>query len=257
MTTEKPESKLYESLPQPNEVKPITVDTFSPWVIPVARIKRFNGVKNSPEIMAVYSHLLGWKKTTGEIRPSQQYIADCCCMGLSTVQKKVKVLVKMGWITATPARKPGSKEISHTDYTVKDPEEILAEQNAGLSQQGDAVVTIAKNHHPKAEESGKSEQKSDVVEPASTAAGEPDGVPVVDIPVDADLSGSDDPSLSDSTGRNVVELPRNGRPKLSFKFVSPDDDDQEETYQGYGGDIEQETYSEPTQADFDAALENL
>ncbi|HBS6367985.1 TPA: hypothetical protein MAM37_005480, partial [Klebsiella pneumoniae] len=251
MTTEKPESKLYESLPQPNEVKPITVDTFSPWVIPVARIKRFNGVKNSPEIMAVYSHLLGWKKTTGEIRPSQQYIADCCCMGLSTVQKKVKVLVKMGWITATPARKPGSKEISHTDYTVKDPEEILAEQNAGLSQQGDAVVTIAKNHHPKAEESGKSEQKSDVVEPASTAAGEPDGVPVVDIPVDADLSGSDDPSLSDSTGRNVVELPRNGRPKLSFKFVSPDDDDQEETYQGYGGDIEQETYSEPTQADFD------
>ena len=29
MTTEKPESKLYESLPQPNEVKPITVDTFS------------------------------------------------------------------------------------------------------------------------------------------------------------------------------------------------------------------------------------
>ncbi|MCE4170109.1 hypothetical protein FJK69_00105, partial [Escherichia coli] len=131
MTTEKPESKLYESLPQPNEVKPITVDTFSPWVIPGARIKRFNGVKNSPEIMAVYSHLLGWKKTTGEIRPSQQYIADCCCMGLSTVQKKVKVLVKMGWITATPARKPGSKEISHTDYTVKDPEEILAEQNAG------------------------------------------------------------------------------------------------------------------------------
>lgn len=257
MTTEKPESKLYESLPQPNEVKPITVDTFSPWVIPVARIKRFNGVKNSPEIMAVYSHLLGWKKTTGEIRPSQQYIADCCCMGLSTVQKKVKVLVKMGWITATPARKPGSKEISHTDYTVKDPEEILAEQNAGLSQQGDAVVTIAKNHHPKAEESGKNEQKSDVVEPAAPAAGGPDGVPVVDIPVDADLSGSDDPSLSDSTGRNVVELPRNGRPKLSFKFVSPDDDDQEETYQGYGGDIEQETYSEPTQADFDAALENL
>ncbi|EPY1907302.1 hypothetical protein ACYBE7_21480 [Klebsiella pneumoniae] len=196
MTTEKPESKLYESLPQPNEVKPITVDTFSPWVIPVARIKRFNGVKNSPEIMAVYSHLLGWKKTTGEIRPSQQYIADCCCMGLSTVQKKVKVLVKMGWITATPARKPGSKEISHTDYTVKDPEEILAEQNAGLSQQGDAVVTIAKNHQPKAEESGKSEQKRDVesfvVEPAAPVAGKPDGVPVVDIPVDAELSGGDD-----------------------------------------------------------------
>ena len=78
-----------------------------------------------------------------------------------------------------------------------------------------------KNHQPKTEESGKNEQK-----------------PVVDIPVDADLSGSDDPSLSDSTGRNVVELPRNGRPKLSFKFVSPDDDDLE-------------NYSKAPQVDFD------
>ncbi|HDH1409100.1 TPA: hypothetical protein PIT94_001684 [Klebsiella quasipneumoniae subsp. similipneumoniae] len=79
---------------------------------------------------------------------------------------------------------------------------------------------------------------TDGPETASPAAGEPDGVPVVDIPVDADLSGSDDPSLSDSTGRNVVELPRNGRPKLSFKSLSPDDDDQE-------------NYCEPPQVDFD------
>jgi len=197
MTTEKAESKLYESLPQPNEDKPITVDTFSPWVIPVARIKRFNGVKNSPEIMAVYSHLLGWKKTTGEIRPSQQYIADCCCMGLSTVQKKVKVLVKMGWITATPARKPGSKEISHTDYTVKDPEEILAEQNAGLSQQGDAVATIAKNQKVKTGESGKDEQKQEddeqpVTTTSAAAAGVGEPLPAVDASDDADLSGGDD-----------------------------------------------------------------
>ena len=80
--------------------------------------------------------------------------------------------------------------------------------------------------------------ESFVVEPAAPVAGKPDGVPVVDIPVDADLSGSDDPSLSDSTGRNVVELPRNGRPKLSFKSLSPDDDDQE-------------NYCEPPQVDFD------
>ncbi|HBX7247142.1 hypothetical protein V2161_04025 [Klebsiella pneumoniae] len=79
---------------------------------------------------------------------------------------------------------------------------------------------------------------TDGPETASPIAGKPDGVPVVDIPVDADLSGSDDPSLSDSTGRNVVELPRNGRPKLSFKFVSPDDDDLE-------------NYSEAPQVDFD------
>ena len=102
--------------------------------------------------------------------------------------------------------------------------------------------TQVSNRKVETEESGKNEQKRDVesfvVEPAAPVAGKPDGVPVVDIPVDADLSGSDDPSLSDSTGRNVVELPRNGRPKLSFKFVSPDDDDLE-------------NYSEAPQVDFD------
>lgn len=200
MTTEKAESKLYESLPQPNEDKPITVDTFSPWVIPVARIKRFNGVKNSPEIMAVYSHLLGWKKTTGEIRPSQQYIADCCCMGLSTVQKKVKLLVIMGWITAIPARKPGSKEISHTDYTVKDPEEILAELNAGLSQQGDAVVTIANNQKVKTGESGKDEQKQqDDEQPVTTTSAAAAGVGKSVSPVDV---GGNAPLSSDADALN-------------------------------------------------------
>lgn len=199
--TETTETKLYKSLPQPNQDKPITIDTFSYWSIPVARIKVFNGVENSLEIMAVYSHLLGWKKTTGQIRPSQQYIADCCCMGLSTVQKKVKLLVKMGWITATSVRKPASKEISHTVYTVKDPEVILAELNAGLSQQGESVVTIAKNQKVKAGESGNNEQKtvleSSVVEPAAPAAGKPDGLPVVDIPVDADVSANDDAVIGD------------------------------------------------------------
>lgn len=256
--TETAETKLYKSLPQPNQDKPITIDTFSYWSIPVARIKVFNGVENSLEIMAVYSHLLGWKKTTGQIRPPQQYIADCCCMGLSTVQKKVKLLVKMGWITATPIRKPASKEISYTVYTVKDPEVILAELNAGLSQQGESVVTIAKNQKVKAGESGKSEQKRDVesfvVESAAPVAGKPDGIPAVDIPVDVDLSGSDDPSLSDSTGRNVVEFPRNGRPKPSFKSVSPDDDDHEEIHQGQETFIEPDVCCEPTPEEIDAAV---
>lgn len=138
-------TKLYESLPQPNEATPITIDTFSYWSILIARIKCFNGVRNDVQIMAIYSHLLGWKKTTGQIRPSQQYIADCCCMGLSTVQKRVKLLEKMGWIKTKPVYKSGSKEIIYTDYTVKDPEVILAELNASLIQQGDAAVTIKKS----------------------------------------------------------------------------------------------------------------
>ena len=142
--TEAAKNKPYESMPQPNEDKPITIDTFSYWSIPVARITRFNGVKNDTLIMAVYSHFLGWKKTTGQIRPSQQYIADCCCMGLSTVQKKVKLLEKMGWIKTKPVYKSGSKEILYMDYTVKDPEVILAELNAALVQQGDEKIIIAK-----------------------------------------------------------------------------------------------------------------
>jgi DNA-binding MarR family transcriptional regulator len=144
-------TKLYESLPQPNEAKPITIDTFSPGNLLVARIKCFNGVRNDVQIMAIYSHLLGWKKTTGQIRPSQQYIADCCCMGLSTVQKRVKLLEKMGWIKTKPVYKSGSKEIIYTDYTVKDPEAILTELNASLIQQGDAAVTIKKSNSTSAE----------------------------------------------------------------------------------------------------------
>ncbi|MCY1700351.1 hypothetical protein OVA10_20145 [Lelliottia sp. SL45] len=221
--TETVETKLYESLLQPNHDKPITIDTFSYWSIPVARIKIFNGVENSLEIMAVYSHLLGWKKTTGQIRPAQQYIADCCCMGLSTVQKKVKLLVKMGWITATSVRKPGSKEISHTVYTVKDPEVILAELNAGLSQQGSAVVTIAKKQKPKAEEKGKNGQKTDIQEPAVVERAAPvieqtGSLPAVAVPVDADLSSGDDAPLSESAGENVVGIPWLNTPFEGFQL---------------------------------------
>ncbi|WP_286175434.1 hypothetical protein [Enterobacter sp. Cy-643] len=224
--TETTETKLYESLSQPNQDKPITIDTFSYWSIPVARIKRFNGVVNSLEIMAVYSHLLGWKKTTGEIRPSQQYIADCCLLGLSTVQKKVKLLVKMGWITATSVRKPGSKEISHTTYTVKDPEVIMAELNAGLSQQGEAVVTITKKQKVETEESGNNDQKSvvesSVVEPAAPVAEQTGPLSFVDASDNVDLSGSDDPSLSEPVGENVVGIPWIANPFTSRGDLVPE-----------------------------------
>ncbi|HDG9806037.1 TPA: hypothetical protein PGG58_000713 [Raoultella planticola] len=53
-----------------------------------------------------------------------------------------------------------------------------------------------KNNQPKTEESGKSEQKRDV-ESAAPVAGKPDGVPVVDIPVDADVPANDDAVISD------------------------------------------------------------
>ncbi|MNN44993.1 hypothetical protein D3C81_1593060 [compost metagenome] len=115
-----------------------------------------------------------------------------------------------------------------------------------------------KNHQPKTEESGKSEQKRDVesfvVESAAPVAGKPDGIPALAIPVDVDLSGGDNPSLSDSTGRNIVEFPRNGRPKPSFKFVAPDDDDHEEIHQWQETFIEPDVCYEPTPEEIDAAV---
>lgn len=79
---------------------------------------------------------------------------------------------------------------------------------------------------------------TDGTETAAHAAGKPDGVPVVDAPVDDALPIDDNTPLSGPDGKNVVEFSRSGRPKLSFKFVSPDDDDQE-------------NYSEAPQVDFD------
>ncbi|EPH0536721.1 TPA: hypothetical protein L9S60_003115 [Klebsiella pneumoniae] len=181
------------------------------------------------------------------IHPNMEIIAWENGITKPTAQKAVDDLMRAGVLIKDQIQ-VGSGFKSN-NYVVLKPSKVVARGITPPHPNASKYSTV--------EESGKDEQKRDVVEPAAPTAGKPDGVPVVDIPVDADLSGSDDPSLSDSTGRNVVELPRNGRPKLSFKFVSPDDDDQEETYQGYGGDIEQETYSEPTQADFDAALENL
>ncbi|MRI38921.1 hypothetical protein EPD16_18330, partial [Escherichia coli] len=75
-----------------------------------------------------------------------------------------------------------------------------------------------------------------------------------DIPVDVDLSGSDDPSLSDSNGRNVVEFTRNCRPKPSFKFVAPDDDDHAEIHQEQETFIEPDVCHEPTPEEIDAAV---
>ncbi|MBD8459578.1 hypothetical protein OQ482_14730 [Enterobacter bugandensis] len=202
MTTENVETKVYKSLPQPNEDKPITVDTFSPCPVLLSRIREFNGVKIDINIVAVYGYLLGWKKTTGRVTVSIPRISDDCAgISESTVKRARKALKKMGWIDWKTIPDEGKSNTSHCIYTVKDPDDILAELNAGLSQQGDAVVTIAKKQKVKTEESGKSEQKRDVesfvVESAAPVAGKPDGIPVVDIPVDADVPANDDAVIGD------------------------------------------------------------
>ena len=61
--------------------------------------------------------------------------------------------------------------------------------------------TQVSNRKVETEESGKNEQKpvleSFVVESAAPAAGKPDGVPVMDIPVDADVPANDDAVIRD------------------------------------------------------------
>jgi len=238
-------TKPYESLPQPNEAKPITIDTFSWWPVQVARIQHFNGVKNDIQTMAVYSHLLGWKKTTGEVRPSQQYIADGCRMGLSTVQKTVKKLVAMGWITASPVRKPGSKEISHTNYTVKDPEIILAELNAELQKQGDAAVTVVKNKSKESKNDGKSKSKEPnhtAVDAATVGNGEHNCLQqLVDHRVDAvsphdEVSEEDDPPFPEEKQEPkqnpAVQTERNiAHPNKLSNWINGGDD---EGFMAYG-----------------------
>ncbi|EPR9080614.1 helix-turn-helix domain-containing protein [Enterobacter sp.] len=198
MTTENVETKIYKSLPQPNEDKPITVDTFSPCPVLISRIRKFKGVKIDLNVIAVYGYLLGWKKTTGRVTVSIPRISDDCAgISESTVKRARKALKKMGWIDWKTIPDEGKSNTSHCIYTVKDPEDILAELNAGLSQQGDAVVTIAKKQKVKTEESGTNERKHDVVEPAAPVTGKPDGIPAVDIPVDADVPANDDAVIGD------------------------------------------------------------
>ncbi|WHW82419.1 hypothetical protein PXV97_21305 [Citrobacter freundii] len=124
-----------------------------------------------------------------------------------------KALKEMGWLDWKTISDEGKSNTSHCIYTVKDPEDILAELNAGLSQQGDAVVTIAKKQKVKAgTESGNNEQKPvvepSVVEPAAPVAGKPDGVPSVVAGGNADLSGGDDAV----NGGNVIQFPTVKRP---------------------------------------------
>lgn len=233
MTTENVETKIYKSLPQPNEDKPITVDTFSPCPVLISRIRKFNGVKIDLNVIAVYGYLLGWKKTTGRVTVSIPRISDDCAgISESTVKRARKALKKMGWIDWKTIPDEGKSNTSHCIYTVKDPDDILAELNAGLSQQGDAVVTIAKKQKVKTEDSGTNERKHDVVEPAAPVTGKADGVPAMDIPVDVDLSNSDDPLLSDLpeanpfkgvdevTGKNVVEFPAGGKAAKQHRTIA-------------------------------------
>ncbi|HHH4533439.1 TPA: hypothetical protein ACPZZY_000586, partial [Enterobacter hormaechei subsp. xiangfangensis] len=106
----------------------------------------------------------------------------------------------------------------------------------------------------KSSQQPKNEEKKGDGESDQGGAGKRDGVPPVGVPVDADLSGGDATSLNGPAGGNVVKFPRQ---KASFKSVAPDDEELEDNYQEYAGCMEQNTYCEPSQADFEKAEASL
>ncbi|EGQ5290517.1 hypothetical protein I4A91_002220 [Enterobacter hormaechei] len=110
---------------------------------------------------------------------------------------------------------------------------------------------------PKEESDGEETKKqpvqkniADAPETAAPVAGIGKSIPDVADHIDADLSAGNDPSLSEPAGENVVKFPLQ---KASFKPAAPDDEEPEESYLEYAGYMGQNTYYEPSQADFDKA----
>ncbi|MBV7685351.1 hypothetical protein KWY59_00325 [Klebsiella quasipneumoniae subsp. similipneumoniae] len=207
----------------------------------------------TPSMKDVYSYLYTFQTNKDRrnypepIYPNMEIIAWENGITKPTAQKAVDDLMRAGVLIKDQIQ-VGSGFKSN-NYVVLKPSKVVA--------RGVTPPHPNASKYSTAEESGKNEQKRAVVEPAAPVAGKPDGVPVVDVPVDVDLSGSDDPSLSDSTGRNVVEFPRNGRPKPSFKSVSPDDDDHEEIHQGEETFIVPDVCNEPPPEELAAAVASL
>ncbi|MBE3153595.1 hypothetical protein IM266_19220 [Enterobacter cloacae complex sp. P30BA] len=162
------------------------------------------------------------------IHPNMEIIAWENGITKPTAQKAVDDLMRAGVLIKDQIQ-VGSGFKSN-NYVVLKPSKVVA--------RGVTPPHPNASKYSTAEESGKNEQKRAVVEPAAPAAGKSNGVPVVDIPVDDALPVGDNAPLSGPAGENIVEFPHSGRAKLSFKFVSPDGDDQE-------------NYSEPPQVDFD------
>lgn len=179
----------------------------------------------TPSMKDVYSYLYTFQTNKGRrnypepIHPNMEIIAWENGITKPTAQKAVDDLMRAGVLIKDQVQ-VGSGFKSN-NYVVLKPSKVVAR---GVTP---PYPNVSK--YSTTEESGKNEQKRDVessvVEPAAPIAGQIGPVSPLVAGDNDDLSGSDYPSLSDSTGENVVEFPRNGRPKPSFKFVVPDDED--------------------------------
>jgi hypothetical protein len=194
---------------------------------------QFRGLTNPKNVAA--------GKATGHFYGSNENLAIQCGVSEYTfkkVKKDLKALGLIDWKT------PKAKKSGHAcEYFVKqltdiahNLEFIYQELSNGQPSYDHVRVSGLKTKktkkaaQPKIEESEDGTQQQEHEQPtadgpetAAPVAGKPDGVPVVDIPVDVDLSDSDDPSLgpmgdalhhhyvtvtlSEPAGENVVEFP--------------------------------------------------
>lgn len=211
-----------------------------------------NGTKMpfSANMKVVYAYLYTFQTNKDRrnypnpIHPNMELIAWENGITKPTAQKAVDDLMRAGVLIKDQIQ-VGSGFKSN-NYVVLKPSKVVA--------RGVTPPHPSASKYSIAGESGNNEQKtvleSSVVEPAAPVAGKPNGVPDVDIPVDVDLSGSDDPSLNGPAGGNVVKF---SRQKASFKSVTPDNEELAGDCQEYTRYMEQDAYCEPSQADFDKA----
>ncbi|EMG7904212.1 hypothetical protein V5L09_003915 [Enterobacter hormaechei] len=166
-------------------------------------------------------------KATGHFYGSNENLAIQCGVSEYTfkkVKKDLKALGLIDWKT------PKAKKSGHAcEYFVKqltdiahNLEFIYQELSNGQPSYDHARISGLKTKktkkaaQPKIEESGNGVQQqnheqsaTDDPETAAPVTGKPDGIPALDIPVDVDLFGSDDASLSDQPEKGSND---NGRP---------------------------------------------
>ncbi|HBR0906650.1 hypothetical protein [Klebsiella pneumoniae] len=151
----------------------------------------------SANMKVVYAYLYTFQTNKdrrnypGPIHPNMEIIAWENGITKPMAQKAVDDLMRAGVLIKDQIQ-VGSGFKSN-NYVVLKPSKVVA--------RGVTPPHPNASKYSTAEESGKNEQKraveSFVLESAAPIAGKPDGVPPVGVPVDVDLSGCDDPSLSD------------------------------------------------------------
>ncbi|HCR2015086.1 TPA: hypothetical protein QCI64_001990 [Enterobacter asburiae] len=147
----------------------------------------------TPSMKDVYSYLYTFQTNKDRrnypepIYPNMEIIAWENGITKPTAQKAVDDLMRAGVLIKDQIQ-VGSGFKSN-NYVVLKPSKVVA--------RGVTPPHPNASKYSTAEESGKNEQKRAVVEPAAPVAGKPDGIPVVDIPVDADVPADDDAVIGD------------------------------------------------------------